>query len=35
MTKQHLRSRLYVSATALATTALAVYAFAAPYDWGH
>jgi hypothetical protein len=30
-----LRTRLYVAAAALTTTAFAVVALAAPFDWGH
>jgi hypothetical protein len=35
MNKKTLLPRFYASTAALATTALAVYALAAPYDWGH
>ena len=30
-----LKSRLYVAAAAVVTTGAAVFALAAPFDWGH
>ena len=35
MEKESLKARVYVAAAAVATTAVAVYALAAPYDLSH